>query len=317
VPYFSPLERNSIIDYLVPRVALSLGKHYKGSVATFTGVRRPEQPVWIDNITTDYHLWYRSGNDLRTIGLWQYRIPTLFQANMAMTPQYFLTVAEFLSQPSDKQMWIFIGITEPNQSMLSLWGGRFVITDHPLSFGSLRVEMPVSLSDPPLYASPIRLYELDEPNLGNYSPTETISAKNASETLDRMGRSDFDGKLMVVTDGDLSGHFVPAREASMTLIEGGLLLKAESEGESLLVLPVQYSHCWAPASTAPIALFRANLMQMGVRFYGRLLSEIKFKFGPLWNSHCRRQDARDAQRLDVVGARKRALSRGRPALPSG
>jgi hypothetical protein len=299
----------------VPQVALGLGKKYNGSVATFTGVRRPEKIVWMDNITTDWNLWYRSGNDLRTVGLWQYRIPTLFQANMAMTPQYFLTVSEFLSQPSDIQMRLFIAITHPNQTMLALWGVRFAIADQPLPFGSLRVEMPVSLSDPPLYNSPIRLYELAKPNLGNYSPTEIISAKSASEMLARMGRSDFDGeRMVVVSDGDIPGRFVPVREASMTLIEGGLLLRAESEGDSLLVLPVQYSHCWVPASNTQMTLFRANLMQLGVRFSGRLSSEIKFKFGPFWNSYCRRQDARDAERLDMVSARNRTRSRSAPAF---
>jgi hypothetical protein len=246
--------------------------------------------------------------------LWQFRIPTLFQANVAMTPQYFLTVSEFLSQPNDKQMRLFIAITQPNQTMLPLWGVRFMISDQPSSFGSLRAEMPVLQSDPPLYNSPIRLYELADPNLGNYSPIEITSAKSASEMLLRMGRSDFDGRRMVVTDADISGPFVPARAASMTLIEGGLLLQAQSEGDSLLVLPVQYSHCWVPASSSQMTLFRANLMQLGVRFSGRLSSEIKFKFGPFWNSYCRRQDARDAERLDMVGARNRARSRSAPGL---
>jgi hypothetical protein len=198
--------------------------------------------------------------------------------------------------------------------MLSLWGVRFAISDQPLPFGSLRVEMPVSLSDPPLYNSPIRLYELAEPSLGDYSPTEIIRAKSASEMLARMGRSDFDGKRLAVTDSDVPGRLVPAREASMTLIEGGLLLQAESEGDSLLVLPVQYSHCWAPAGNIQMTLFRANLMQLGVRFSGRLSSEIRFKFGPFWNSYCRRQDSRDAERLDMVGARNRTRTRSAPAL---
>jgi hypothetical protein len=308
-PYFSPLERNAIIDYLLPRVALDLGKSFNGSVATLTGVRKPENFVWVDNVTTDWHLWYRTGNDMHTIGLWQYRIPTLYQANVAMTPQYFLTVTEFLSQPTDKQIRILIGITQPNEKMMSLWGVRFVITDRPLSFGTPRVDMPIELTDPPLYNSPIRLYELAEPNLGNYSPTEIVTASDAKETLAVMKRPDFDGKRMVVTDADLRGSFTPARDASMTLIDGGLSIQATSDGDSILVLPVQYSHCWVSEAQRQgdlppdVTFFRANMMQLGVRFSGRLAVGIKYRFGPFWHSHCRLEDARDVERLNMVAAR--------------
>jgi hypothetical protein len=308
-PYFSPLERTAIIDYLVPRVALDLGKSFNGSVATFTGVRKPENLVWIDNITTDWQLWYRIGNDMRTIGLWQYRIPTLYQANIATTPQYYLTVTEFLAQPTDKQTRTFFGITQPNEKMMSLWGVRFVITDRLLSFGTQRLDMPVELTSPPLYNSPIRLYELAEPNLGNYSPTEIVTASDAKETIAIMKRPDFDGKRMVVTDADLRGSFTPARDASMTLIDGGLLIQATSDGDSILVLPVQYSHCWVSEAQrqgnlpADVTFFRANMMQLGVRFSGRLSAEIKYTFGPFWHSHCRREDARDADHLNMAAAR--------------
>jgi hypothetical protein len=309
-PYFSPLERNAIIDYLQPRVALDLGKKFNGSVATFTGVHKPENLVWFDNITTDWNVWYRSGNDMRTIGLWQYRIPTLYQANITTTTQYYLTVTEFLAQPTDQQNRTFFGITQPNEKMMSLWGVRFVITDRPLSFGTQRLEMPIELTSPPLYSSPIRLHELAEPNLGNYSPTEIVNASDAKETLAVMKRPDFDGKLMVATDADLRGTFTPARDASMTLTDGGLLIQATSDGDSILVLPVQYSHCWVSEGQRPrdlqtnVTFFRANMMQLGVRFSGRLSTEIKYRFGPFWHSHCRLEDARDAERLNMVAARR-------------
>jgi hypothetical protein len=313
-PYFSPLERNAIIDYLLPRVALDLGKSFNGSVATFTGVHKPENFVWVDNVTTDWNVWYRTGNDMRTIGLWQYRIPTLVQANIAMTTHYFLTVTEFLAQPTDKQMRALIGITQPDEKMMSLWGVRFVITDHLLSFGTQRLDMPVELTDPPLYNSPIRLFELAEPNLGNYSPTEITTASDAKETIAVMKRPDFDGKRTVVTDADLRGSFTPARDASMTLIEGGLLIQAISDRDSILVLPVQYSHCWISEAhrqgnlPSDVTLFRANMMQLGVRFSGRLSTEIKYRFGPFWHSHCRREDGRDAERLNMAAARDLRLN---------
>jgi hypothetical protein len=302
-PYFLPLERNAVVDYLIPRAAVDIGKPYNGSVATITGLRHQQELVWVDNVTADHRLWYYSGNDLRTIGLWKYHIPTLTEVNIALTAPYFLTVAEFLAEPADKQARSLIGITRPNAKMMALWGVRYVIADHPLQVGTERLEMPVKVVEPSPYQSPIRLYELSEPNLGNYSPTEVERASDATATLALMKRPEFDGRHVVVTDADLHGSFVPARDASMTVIDGGVALHANSDGDSILVLPVQYSHCWVATGDGKLAFFRANMMQLGVRFSGRLSSEIKYRFGPFWQSSCRRLDAADSKRLNVTAAR--------------
>jgi hypothetical protein len=301
-PYFSPLERNAIVEHLERDIALDVGKTFRGSVATFTGTRRPAQIVWVDNITTDWELWNRTGNEMRTIGLWRYFIPTLQQVNITITPQFFLTVAEFLTERSDKQTRIFMGITKPHETMLPLWGVRYVIADQPLPFGTERLQMPVDLTTPPLYQSPIRLYELRDPNRGDYSPTQVVSAATAKETLAAMRQSDFDGRRMVVTDASLRGDFIPAARTSMTIIHGGFALDAASDGESILVLPAQYSHCWV-SSDPSITFFRANMMQLGVRFSGQVSAEIRYAFGPFWNSRCRREDGRDVERLQMVAAR--------------
>jgi hypothetical protein len=77
--------------------ALALGKPLP-RLGSDSPARTRRQYTWVDNVTTDYYLWYHSGNDLRTIGLWHYRIPTLGHVSISITPQYFLTVSEFLSQ---------------------------------------------------------------------------------------------------------------------------------------------------------------------------------------------------------------------------
>ena len=306
-PYFFPLERNAIVDYLAPRVAISVGSNYNGSVATFTGKRNQDLPLWINNLTTDHQLWIYSGNDMRLLGLWQYRIPTLAQANITTTPQYFLTLGAFLTHPNDKQMATFFSFSEPNPKMMGLWGVRFVIADHTLPFGIERTEMPVALTNPPLYDSPIRVYELEEPNLGNFSPTEIITAANATEMIAYMKDPRFDPRRTVITEHPIDGSLVAARGGTMSIIKGGLIVEAEGGPQSLLVLPVQFSHCWT-TSEKGVKLFRANLLQLGVQFSSRLSSKIEFVFGPLWNSSCRREDSRDVERLRMRDARKAFLS---------
>ena len=56
-------------------------------------------------------------------------------------------------------------------------------------------------------------------------------------------------------------------------------------------------------SSADALRFRANLMQLGIRFSGELKAELRQVFGPLWHSHCRVEDAEDMTRLKVTEAR--------------
>jgi hypothetical protein len=77
-------------------------------------------------------------------------------------------------------------------------------------------------------------------------------------------------------------------------VKGGYRITARSAGASLLILPVQFSHCWQlkaePGSEGSI--YRANLVQTGIFFRNQIDAEVRFGFG-LTNSSCRRQDGDD------------------------
>ena len=51
------------------------------------------------------------------------------------------------------------------------------------------------------------------------------------------------------------------------------------------------------------SLFRANLLQLGIRFSGEVRAELRQIFGPLWHSHCRVRDGQDMERLEIRDAR--------------
>ncbi|MGE4165610.1 MAG: hypothetical protein AB7E67_06465 [Xanthobacteraceae bacterium] len=302
-PYFSPLERNAIVNYLEQRIALGIGRPFEGSVVSIVGPIDQNVHVWVSNVSTDYYLWYYGGNDLRTIGFWKYRIPTLNQVSISMTPQYYLTTTEFLAEIGNKQTRNFVGITKLDPAKMALWGVRYIVTDRVLSVGEQRVEMPVEVGPSSRHKSPIRLYELPAPNKGDYSPIEALWAGSAKQTLRIMRNHDFDGRKSLVSDIDLAGDYQPVSNAKMTIADGGIKVSATSPGTSLLVLPVQYSHCWVPSQSSRVELFRANLMQLGIRFSGTLNVHLKFEFAPLWHSSCRRKDAHDAERLSMTEGR--------------
>ena len=307
---------NVITDYLSAHNAVILGAPYRGVAATFIGThdRDAVSQIELNDVWVAMQLF--NHNDFASYGLWTYHIPTLIQFSGVMTPQWYLMLSELLARPSDIHAHSTAIITIPNEAILKLWGARFVIADYALPFGVERVSMPVEVVPEWFrkkyeyyrevnFHSPVRLFELVEANLGNYSPRRVIEVGTATEVVDHMRVPGFDGARTVIVTEKLSGDFVPAREATMIVERGGLSLRAASAGESLLVLPVQYSHCWQLRNAPNATLFRANLMQLGIRFSGELKAELRQVFGPLWHSYCRVEDAHDMERLKIDEARSR------------
>jgi hypothetical protein len=309
-----PIAPTPITSYLVSKIASAPGQDFRGLVATFNGYV-DINTVDVDRLQ-DGNLWYAIGNDHRDVGLWHFHIPTLLQYSPFITPPYFLLLTEFASRPTDIQVRDWIVLTRINERMLKLWGVRYIITDFDPGIGSLVLEMKVpdkhelpqkqaELFSNISHPSPIqRLTELDAPNLGNYSPTEIRHATNFASGLMIMREPDFDGRHIVVTDESLPGGFLPATASRLTLTKSGFMIHASSTGQSVLVLPIQYSHCWT-ALDPHVQLFRADLMQLGIRFTGTLDAELVFRFGPLFAGRCRLEDVYDMDRLKIMDARAR------------
>lgn len=302
---FSPIRPTAISEVLGREIAIRPGVPFRGLVATFDGARGKPSVTWFDLVANDFLIWQRVGNDLRSDGLWWYRIPTLFQYSPLITPPFYLMTTEFLSRPSDKQVRNIVALTQPNQRMLRLWGVRYLITDSELGFGRPVLEMPgpegVTLS----------LIAVDEANLGDYSPTRVRPVTDFEDGLQVMHNRDFDGRRDVVTEAALTGPLVPARDAKLIYEKTGFTVAATSEGRSTLVLPIQFSRCWTVSGAGDPVLFRADLMQLGIAFSGRLDATLVFRFGPFWSSGCRIDDIRDMERLRVRDARIASVENNR------
>jgi hypothetical protein len=312
VPYLAAYQRNPLVDYLESEIGVAVDRGFRGSaVSVPTDYHKDVKPykAWRRETTFAYARFYLN-NDLGAFGLRHYNIPTLDQMTHNVTPQFYLTVRELLSRPGiDAYDKHFALVTRLNEPIMALLGLRYIIADYELPFGGQRFAMPIPeevrkiFEAKQVYASPVRVYELPHPNLGNYSPTNVVLAKTAKATIVAMSAPDFDGRHTVVTDdASIADNLVSATGAAMTVRMGGVALRASSVGQSVLVLPVQYSHCWQIVSGGDATLFRANLMQLGVRFSSELRVELRQFFGPFWQSACRLADAADVERLRMVDA---------------
>jgi hypothetical protein len=295
---FAPIQPTPITEILRKTLPLTPGARFNGLAATIDGVQGRSSVDWFDLHLHDYKLWGKIGNDLRLVGLWNYGIPTLFHYNTLMTPPYYLLLTDFLARPADRQVRSLLVLTQINEPMLQLWGVRYLITD---------VDGEIIDGQPAL-----RLVELRDPNLGDYSPTEIRHATDFRSGLATLHDANFDARRIVVTDSALDGAFVPASGVRLTYETYGFHLHAESAARSLLVLPIQYSHCWTTKDTTTPGLFRADLMQLGVSFTGNLDADLVFRYGPVLAASCRIDDLNDMKRLRIGEAREKRQSLAPP-----
>jgi hypothetical protein len=141
------------------------------------------------------------------------------------------------------------------------------------------------------------IYELPRPNVGDYSPTEIMTATSGAEAMAILARPDFDFTKQVVLSGPLGVPLVPASDVRLSIIRGGLRVSGRSAGTSLVVLPQQFSRCLR-ARDGRVRFVRANLMMTGMMFSGDIETEILSDYGIL-SPGCRRADLGDMKQLDL------------------
>jgi hypothetical protein len=120
-----------------------------------------------------------------------------------------------------------------------------------------------------------------------------------------MSRPSFDPQREVITEEQVPSNLIEGKLISLKTEFGPTLnVRAESSGESLLVLPFEYSHCLhlETSRAEPARLIPVNLQQIGLLFRGELDANISYRFGPLDQPGCRREDLHRADRLQLRNA---------------
>ena len=142
------------------------------------------------------------------------------------------------------------------------------------------------------------LYEFKNPNVGHYSPTSAIKVLSAPKMIDRMSEDDFDFARTVLVQEDINVPLVKASRSRMDVIRGGVRVRGSSSGTSILLLPMQYSHCLALESNGDARLIRADFLFAGLVFSGNIEAKIKLSLSPL-NPRCHSADKADLANLGV------------------
>ena len=171
-------------------------------------------------------------------------------------------------------------------------GVSIVITDVPIP-GEREVfngsSLEDSLEEP--FKFPLMVYELDDVNVGQYSPTETVVASGAKEIFDHIQAATFDGRRTAVIEKPVLVSLQPAINSVVRIQKGPELeIDARSGGISLIVLPFEFSHCLEASGVGLKEIIPVNLAQTGVVIEGRAKVRISYRYGLGKGASCRKMD---------------------------
>ena len=283
-----------LMRYLGEHIGLRVGGEFRGSV-TFV----PD-------------------DDAALYNLWIHGIPTVNEYSQLVTPQVmYFSSASFKRDIVLSDLNRFNPLIGSNGSWdvffraLQAFGMRYIILRHPLE-GQFTQLSSVVLPGRPVDGKPADwvIYELPNPNLGNYSPTEVGTTESGAGIIAAVSDRHFAFTKRVVLAAAIGEPLVPARNMRLSLIRGGLHISGTSDGTSLVVLPQQFSNCLR-ARDPRIRLVRANLLMTGVLFSGNVDTDIVFDYG-IFSPACRRTDLADLRQLDLkINLRMPHLAGGR------
>lgn len=308
-----------VTQYLIEHASIAPGAPFRGYTATYLVdpngplSRRLQQTAARVEPLSKLELYIAARsffdrhyqNRLQETDLWEHNIPTIEEYGQWITKPAYLALDALFNPSGQSQSGrlrfnatVFLHLYELNLDLLPMLGVRYLITDLVLRDPRITLRTQQSADDAP----PIYLYEIVNPNLGNWSPTQTVLARSFADAMALLRSGQVDPSRTAVVFDRLELPLVPARNATLRFVRGGFRVTAEAAATALLVLPVQYSTCWrAVASPDPpkVALQRVNGFQTLVKFSGHLDARFDFAFGLFGDAQCRSRDAAELKALGV------------------
>lgn len=304
-PFVWPPSETPISKFLREEIALQPGSQFRGRVGSIAGSDFAPEYVtapFINQHNYDGMNLFFSGNDHRMYGLWYFGIPTLLESNQFSSPFFHLVNARLLNARGAQDLRSYETQSIVNDRVMALLGARYLLSDKLLP-GRAAVLNYRLVQGRDLY-----IYAIPAANVAGYSVTQVQRASSAQEAITWLADPavDLRSATVLTTPEDLP-PLLPVSRSSLVVERGGYRITAESPGTSLLVLPVEYSHCLSSELTStsgtPPRLLRANLTMAAVLFTGHVEGTLRLRYGPL-SSGCRMEDWREADTLHIGDVRE-------------
>jgi hypothetical protein len=287
-PWLFPPPESPIMNSLIENLSQSPSSEFKGRLATFTGMNISSPIHWIDLQDYDYSLLADLDNDFRKAGFWLHSIPTFTEYNSLISPRYYYVTSRIFSKEGDRQIRAMMTLRNINLNVLRLFGINHLITDKEIDSLQL-ISKEISSTDV------IYLYGLQGANLSGFSPTDVFYIPDFDEAIDFMRSDNFDPVSQMVVEKDVNTeNMVPVTTSKLIVNKDSYEVVAASEGESILVLPIEYSSCFEVVNKGSeetlIDIFPGNILLMSVHFNKNLNIFLSYRNGVFNNSSCRLKD---------------------------
>jgi hypothetical protein len=232
-------------------------------------------------------------------------IPTLNEYSQFVTEPMFVTLHELTANGRRLILNRLPLAFDPRSAesyvkVTGALGARFVLSREPLDGASLPPGMAI-VNEQPFISRVFRtnwyVYQLPATNTGNYSPTVIHQLATAPEMLKQMASPAFDYRREAVVSEAIGQKLVPLNELTLTFERGAARVRGSSDGTSLALLPLQYSHC-LQLSDPNARLIRSNVTMTGLLFKGSVDAKIAGRFG-IFTPGCRAADIADIKRLNI------------------
>jgi hypothetical protein len=290
-PRISPL-----VAILRDKIALDSFSKFNGRILTVMPVEADGIDAWSQQFVAAYEWAQTAGNDEMSVGLWYFRVPTLFEYNQFLSPAFHALIKRALQRPPIAHPRNITILTYPNARVLKLLGVRYVLMPQPdASLGELRATEDRA-------GVQWGLIELPGPNLATYSPTSIETRRDLASALDFVVDDSVDLTKRAVTLSPVIGALEPVLSSALAMANGNLHIVAKSAGRSLVIVPVEFSHCielheTRIGSRTGAALVRVDGVLTGIVFEHDLDAVLSFRIGPLHNPICRWQDYQDLRAM--------------------
>jgi hypothetical protein len=286
---------NAITSILENEIAIYPPQAFNGRVANIIPGKD-----WIEQFNYFYTLNRNSGNDLQTTGLWLKNIPTLHEYNQIITPAFYSIYRHFLSNGKDIPYRSWSNFNVANIKILRLLGVRFILSTAPFINGAkLRATLAFKEN-----LETLHLFQISNPNTSGVSASRIISTHSIVEAENAMDKADFTLNTAVILSADniaTSKLLSPAKNSQIIFEQGGLHIKAVSEGMSLLILPIEYSSCinTKVISGSTPSLTRVDIALTGILFEKELNVILDNRISPFANPRCRLMDYHEFKKFKV------------------
>ena len=172
--------------------------------------------------------------------LWAAGVPTLNEYSQLVTPQSVYFIHQLLGRDLTTELNWFRPWSGNGDFALLFQTLRALGVRHVIGYAQLPPAETAHLASIALPRRPRDagagewlVYELGDVNDGSYSPVRVTVARSAAETVDGLRAADFDFSKQVVLSAPIEASLVPARDARMSFVRGGLHISAQSDGTSL------------------------------------------------------------------------------------